>query len=148
MTKLRFRLARLALALVGAAGVCWSCNAPFIPIPPPGQTATFTSALVADEDGGMKTVWIAHGPPNQSASFAHFYVFNERLMRGVIAEAAVDGSFDSPPLDGVLGDRVDINYQPTKANSEPSQPVCFSLTTDTSVTPPNTLASAPLCPQP
>jgi hypothetical protein len=145
MTNLKLRLARLALALVGVAAVCWACNAPFIPIPPPGQTATFTSALVADEDGGMKTVWIAHGPPNPSASRAHFYVFNETRLAGVIAEAAQDGSFDSPPLDGALDDRIEINYQPLKGG-QPSPVVCFSLTTDAPITPPNTLPSAPLCP--
>jgi len=65
-------------------------------------------------------------------------------MAGVIAEAAQDGSFDSPPLDGALGDRVDINYQP-KTGGEPSPAVCFTLTTDAPVTPPNTLPSAPQC---
>jgi hypothetical protein len=139
------RIARLALALAGVAAACWACNAPFIPIPPPGQTATFSSYLVADGDGGMKTVWIAHGPPNPNAAFAHIYVFNERLMTGVIAEASDNGSFDSPPLDGVQDDRVDINYQ-LKGGGEPSAPVCFSLTTESSITPPNKLPSAPLCP--
>ena len=55
MNKLRLRLLRLAVAL-GAFALCWACNAPFIPIPPPGQTTSFTSALVSDGAGGQKKV--------------------------------------------------------------------------------------------
>ncbi|HVU51308.1 MAG TPA: hypothetical protein VHL80_11510 [Polyangia bacterium] len=146
MTNLGLRLARLALALVGVAAVCWACNAPFIPIPPPGQTATFTSALVADGDGGTKTVWIAHGPPNPNAAFAHFDVFDADRMAGVIAEARDDGSFDSPPMDGTEGDRVLIHFEPKKGPS--SMDVCFTLTTGTEVREHETQPSAPLCPQP
>lgn len=142
--KLRFRTARLALALVGVAGVCWACNAPFIPIPPPGQTATFSSQVVTDGAGAQKTVWIAHGPPNKDAAFARFYVFNERLLTGVIAEAMADGSFDSPPMDGVLDDRVDIKFETPAGGLTPD--VCFMLTTDASITKPSTVPSAPHCP--
>ncbi len=144
MNRLWLRMARLALAL-GVAAACWACNAPFIPIPPPGQTATFTSALVADDAGAPKTVWIAHGPANQYASLARFFVFNKDRMTGVIAEAAADGSFDSPPMDGAEGDNVDINFETVKGAFSPE--VCFQLTTTTEMRPKDdNVPSAPKCP--
>jgi hypothetical protein len=125
MTRLRLRIARLALAL-GAAALCWACNAPFIPVPPPGQTTSFTSALVSDGAGGQKTVWIAHGEPFKDASLARFYVFDTNRMAGVIAEAAADGSYTSPPLDGAKDDRVDISYE--QPGGAVSASTCFQLT--------------------
>jgi hypothetical protein len=146
MSKLRLwhRLARLAAAL-GVAAACWACNAPFIPIPPPGQTATFTSALVSDGAGGQKTVWVAHGPPDKDAAFARFFVFDRELKAGVITTAAADGSFNSPPMDGTENDHVDINFE-TPAGGV-SVPVCFVLTTNTVLVPPpnGTTPSAPQC---
>jgi hypothetical protein len=144
MNRLWLRTARLTLAL-GVAAACWACNAPFIPIPPPGQTATFTSALVADDAGVPRTVWIAHGPANQFASRARFFVFDTNRMAGVIAEAAADGSFDSPPMDGTEGDEVDIKFETVQGAS--STDVCFQLTTTTVLTPEdNGVPSAPKCP--
>jgi hypothetical protein len=141
MSKLRYRIARLALAL-GVAALCWACNAPFIPIPPPGQTATFTSALVSDGAGGQKTVWIAHGPPYKPASSALFFVFDTNSAAGVITRAAADGSYTSPPMDGTLDDDVGISYE-TPAGLI-SGDVCFHLT-DQAITTPDGL-SAPQYP--
>jgi hypothetical protein len=141
MKKLRLRIARLALAL-GVAATCWACNAPFIPIPPPGETATFTSALVSDGAGGQKTAWYAHGPANQWAVGARFFIFDDNRLAGVIAEANADGSFDSPAMDGTMGDRVEISFE-TKDGAF-STSVCFQLTT-TTVVPPGGAPSAPLC---
>jgi hypothetical protein len=147
MNKLRLRLARLALAL-GVAAACWACNAPFIPIPPPGQTATFTSALVSDDGGAPRTVWVAHGPPVNppvtSAALARVFVFDTNRMAGVIAEALDDGSYTSPPMDGDLGDRVEIWFETTQGAV--SQSVCFLLTTDV-VPSAGNVPSAPRCPQ-
>jgi hypothetical protein len=124
MTRLRLRIARLALALAGAT-VLWACNAPFIPVPPPGQTASFTKALVADGAGGQKTVWTAHGTPSKNAAFSRFYVFDTDQGSGVIALAAADGHYDSPAFEGTDGDRVEISYEtPGGAHS---RRVCFQL---------------------
>jgi hypothetical protein len=143
MKPLHKRLARLAAALGGAA-LCWACNAPFIPVPPPAQTTTFSSELVAGEDGGQKTVWIAHGAPIPGASLARVYVFDVNFGAGVIAEAAVDGSYTSPPLDGTMGDRVEISYElPGKPRTSD---LCFLLTTDSPDT--GKGPSAPACPEP
>lgn len=154
MSTLRFRIARIALAL-GVAAAVWACNAPFIPIPPPGQTATFTSELISDGDGGQKTVWLAHGPANKYAALAagpgalhaRFFVFDTTRMVGVIAEAFDDGSFTSPPMDGTEGDTVAISYE-TAAGAH-SMDVCFQLTTTTVMLPKNkNVPSAPEVPCP
>jgi len=55
MNALRRRLLKLA-TLLGALMIFWACNAPFIPVPPPG--ATFTMDSLTDSSGTTKTVWI------------------------------------------------------------------------------------------
>jgi hypothetical protein len=142
MTSLRRRLTRLALAL-GVAALCWACNAPFIPVPPP-QTVTFTSALVADDAGTTRTVWVAHGPAYPYAALHLAYVFDVNFGAGVIAEVAGDGSFTSPPMDGNEGDHVEISFETAAGALTPS--VCFQLTTAVQSTPNG--PSAPLCPTP
>jgi hypothetical protein len=136
MTRLHHRIARLVLAL-GLASVVWACNAPFIPVPPPGQTASFTSELITDGSGTQRTVWIAHGPASADASFARFFVFNTDRGAGVITLAGADGSYTAPPLEGVAGDRVEINYE--RPNGERTAPTCFQLVLG---------PTAPTCPPP
>jgi hypothetical protein len=124
MRTLRLRIARLAAAL-GVAALCWACNAPFIPIPPPGHTQSFSSELVSDGAGGQKTVWIARGDAYEPAASALFFVFDSNRGAGVIAQAMTDGSYVSPALDGALGDRVEISFEtPSGAVSDK---VCFQL---------------------
>jgi hypothetical protein len=141
MKPLHKRLVRLGVAL-GAAALCWACNAPFIPVPPPGETATFTSALVADGNGAQKTVWIAHGPANKNMASSRVYVFDKTISAGVIAEAAADGSYTSPPMDGTKGDVVAISYE-TPAGSL-SGTLCVQLDDQSDVTPDG--PSAPILP--
>jgi hypothetical protein len=114
---LRRRLARLAVA-IAAVGAVWACNAPFIPVPPPGAI-TFTPETVPDAAGGEKTVWITQGGANAQASSALFYVLDMDRGSGVIQRANADGSFQAVPMDGTRGDHVRIYYQkPTGENSE------------------------------
>jgi hypothetical protein len=136
MKALRAPLARLAALLAGVT-LFWACNAPFIPVPPPG--AAFTSALVDDGSGGQKTVWITHGLPSENASFGRFSIFNQNLGVGVITTAELDGSYDAPPLDGAVNDRVQIYYQTPEGDYSDS--ICLLL----SETVPPAL-SAPACP--
>jgi hypothetical protein len=124
MKRLKLRIARLAVAL-GLVSLVWACNAPFIPVPPPGQSATFTSELVTDSKGTQKTVWFAHGPANSDAAFARFFVFNKARAAGVIAQAAADGSYTAPAMDGAEGDDVQISYE--RPNGSRSVSVCFEL---------------------
>ena len=105
---MKTRLTRLGALLAGIT-LLFACNAPFIPVPPPG--ATFTAQLVDDGAGGQKTVWIAHGLPSTQAAFATFYILNENRGDGVITTAAADGSYEAPPLDGTMDDRIDLSYQ-------------------------------------
>jgi hypothetical protein len=137
MNAMRRRFLKLS-ALLGALSLLWACNAPFIPVPPPG--ATFTSELVDDGAGGQKTVWITHGLPSAAASFATFYVYNARLQNGIIATAGADGSFTGTPMDGALNDRVQISYQ--TPGGDYSDSTCLLLTTE--VSPGG--SSAPRCP--
>jgi hypothetical protein len=108
MKKAPFKLGRLGALLAGVA-LLFACNAPFIPVPPPG--ATFTTQLVTDGSGAQRTVWTAHGLPATHAALATFFIFNENRGDGVITTARVDGTYDSPPFDGNLDDRVQLSYQ-------------------------------------
>jgi hypothetical protein len=110
MNRLRFklRIIRLLLAL-GAVSAVWACNAPFIPVPPPGQS--FTSELVSDGAGVQKTVWVAHGEPSDTVAFARVFVLDTDRGTGVIATTLADGSYQSPAMDGTRGDRVEISYE-------------------------------------
>jgi hypothetical protein len=143
MKLLHKRLARLGIAL-GTAALCWACNAPFIPVPPPGETATFTSALVAGGDGGQKTIWFAHGPANRDMASSRVYVFDRTFGSGVIAQAAADGSYTSPPMDGNMGDLVDISYETPAGVLSGS--LCLSLTEETMVTSDGPTAPRVTCP--
>jgi hypothetical protein len=131
------RIARLATLLV-AFTVVFACNAPFIPVPPPG--ASFTSMLVDDGAGGQKTVWVTHGLPSSQASLARYYVFNETLGAGIIATAGIDGTFTGTPMDGAMNDRIQLYYM--TPGGDYSDSICLLLTVDT-VAPGG---SAPSCP--
>jgi hypothetical protein len=137
MNAMRRRLLKLA-TLLSAFALLWACNAPFIPVPPPG--ATFTSALVDDGAGGQKTVWSTHGLPSSNAAFAIYFVFNEQTGSGIIATAGMDGTFTGTPMDGTLGDHVQLSYR--TPNGDYSDSTCLLLTTDVD---PST-GSAPRCP--
>ncbi|HEY5449066.1 MAG TPA: hypothetical protein VIQ54_09960 [Polyangia bacterium] len=136
MNALRRRILKLG-GLLGLFTVLWACNAPFIPVPPPG--ATFTSALVDDGAGGQKTVWVAHGLPSTNAAFAYFSIFNERTQNGVITVAGADGSYTAPAFDGMLNDHVRVGYE--TPSGDQSDSICLLLTTDVSAD-----GSAPACP--
>jgi hypothetical protein len=132
---MRRRLLRLA-TLLGAIALLWACNAPYIPVPPPG--ASFTTQLVDDGAGGQKTVWITHGLPSGNAALARFYVFNEMTGNGVITTAAIDGTYTAPPIDGTMGDHIQISYQ--APGGDYSDSTCLLLTTEL------VGSSAPRCP--
>jgi hypothetical protein len=131
------RLGRLA-TLLGAITFVWACNAPFIPVPPPG--ASFTTMLVTDSNGAPRTLWITHGMPSSQASFARYYVFNESLGSGIIASAGIDGTFTGAPMDGTLNDRIQLYY--VTPGGDYSDSICVLLTEE--VVAPG--GSAPSCP--
>jgi hypothetical protein len=135
MTSLRTRLLRLTLAMV-VWGAVWSCNAPFIPVPPPSQTG-FMSSLGSDGNGGQKTVWAAIGEAGSVPAAARVFVFNLTTSSGVITQAASDGSFRSQTFDGTAGDRIDISAE--GGNGEQSPTSCLLL---------QDAQPAPSCPPP
>jgi hypothetical protein len=108
-TRLGPRLARLGAAL-GVVCLLWACNAPFIPVPPPGETS-FSSQVVSDGAGGQKTVWITRGGVNGNAALARFFVYDTNRGTGVIATAMQDGSYEAPAMDGTENDRVEVSYE-------------------------------------
>jgi hypothetical protein len=142
MNALRRRFLKLT-TLLGAVALLWACNAPFIPVPPPG--ASFTSALADDGQGGQKTIWITHGLPSNNAAGAYFYIFNETHVPpsgtpgGIIAVAGADGTYTGMPMDGAMGDHIRIAYE-TPAGAQ-SDSICLLLTTDVDPS-----GSAPACP--
>jgi len=123
MNALRRRILKLA-TLLGALTVVFACNAPFIPVPPPG--ATFTSQLTDDGAGGQKTVWITHGLPSTHAALARYTVINEATGNGVVTTAAADGTFTADPIDGVMNDHVQLYYQ--TPSGDYSESICLLLT--------------------
>jgi hypothetical protein len=127
------RLLRLAGGL-GALALVFSCNAPFIPVPPPAQ-AGFASALVPDGQGGQKTVWTAMGAAGDQAAMAPVFVINEATGNGVVTRADSTGAYKSPAFDGTNGDRIDIYFE--DHSGEHSATACLLLQAG---------AQAPLCP--
>lgn len=123
MNALRRQLLKLT-ALLGGVTLLWACNAPFIPVPPPG--ALFDSQLVDDGMGGQKEVWITTGLPSSNAAFARYSVLNERTGMGIIVTAGPDGTFTGAPLDGVMNDRINIWYVTPQADQSDS--ICLLLT--------------------
>jgi hypothetical protein len=130
---LRFRLARLAAAL-GVVSLVWACNAPFIPVQPPGE-ASFKSEVFTDGEGAQHTLWTASGPANGNAALARFFVFDVDRNAGVIAGANADGSYLAPPFEGMSGDHVHIFFETQQGERSPT--ACLLLSTG---------SQAPRCP--
>jgi hypothetical protein len=104
----------LAVTLV-AVPLGWgllACNAPFIPVPPP-ENVFIAQSVTDNATGATKTVWVAHGKPDARAAGAKFFLFNQALGGGVIAEAGPDGTYTAPALDGAMGDHVFLYYTTT-----------------------------------
>ena len=137
MNAMRRRLARLA-TLLGAVTLLWACNAPFIPVPPPG--ASFSTQQWVDGAGVQKTMWVAHGLASENAANAYFYIMNDRLGTGVIVVANPDGTYESPAFDGMMSDRIRISYR-SPIGDNYSDSICLLLTTAVVLG-----DSAPLCP--
>ena len=128
---LKRRLARLGVAL-GFVGAMWACNAPLIPVPPPA--ASFTSALVSDETGAQKTVWITNGHPGADAGGARFFIYDNDAGNGVIVRANDDGSYRAPAFPGTANDHVYIYYQTEAGQS--SEVACRMLVDGVDPAPP------------
>jgi hypothetical protein len=105
----RRRAARLVAACLAVAAV-WACGPVYIPVPPPGQ-ASFTAQLLVDDAGVQHTFWIAAGGPEPAAADGTYFVFDDTRAAGVFTDARSDGSFEAPPFEGAVGDRVLVYYE-------------------------------------
>jgi hypothetical protein len=103
----------------------WACGPVYIPVPPPAIQASFTADTWSDAAGNEHRVWTAEGPPRVEQSRATFYLFDQDRSTGVIAVAASDGSFKTPPLEGTEGDHVLVYYRDSRG--EVSATTCLLL---------------------
>ncbi len=109
----------LGLSLSGLALIgIYSCNAPYIPVPPPASP-TFAAITVSDGMGGTKRVWETQGPAVPAAANAKVYVYNASIETGVIAKARADGSYLADPIDGQPGDQIQISYETPQREASP-----------------------------
>lgn len=111
------RIGRVVACCVAAA-VIWACGPVYIPVPPPAQTA-FT------QDPVNPDLWIAAGGPEPRASNGTYYIYDQQRNAGVIAGAALDGSYQAPPMAGTAGDHVLVNYTDTRGRD--SATACLIL---------------------
>jgi hypothetical protein len=122
------RILVLALAALAAALGCLfalpACNTPFIPLPPPGDP-TFTPVAMTDGMGGPRTLWETRGAPSSAMREARVFVYNIDGGSGVIVRAQEDGAYVTNPLEGKLGDRVQIHYIDREGHNSPD--ICRTL---------------------
>lgn len=131
MTSRTLRRIRLTGSVLAVAGL-GACVAPILTVPPPGAAdIAFSSSIVAEvdggtaADGGAQQLWIAQGGALPSASLATYYLRNRTLQNGVFAPAKADGSFASPPMEGALGDPIQIYY--VTPTGDYSESICVLL---------------------
>ena len=112
------RLRRLALALAACLALFGAgCNTPSVPLPPPSPD---------DFDIGIassSSLIVSSGPQPSRPSY-RYEIFNENLGLGSIVRAAADGSFTSPPIDGVPGHRLEISYRHGLVDDDVSGILC------------------------
>jgi hypothetical protein len=118
------RLTRLVAACAVVVAL-WACGPVYIPVPPPMIQAAFTAETWTDAGGTAHRIWTAEGPPRAEQARATFYLFDQEQGTGVIAVAAADGSFRSPPLTGTEGDHIQVYYRDTRG--EISATTCLIL---------------------
>src|SRR5438552_3391125 len=103
----------LACALGAVSLSLPACNTPFIPIPPPSDPA-FKPIATVDAMGAQHIVWETSGGPNAPMAGARVFIFNRAVGEGVIAHAGADGTYVATPLEGRLGDPVELFYETAK----------------------------------
>jgi hypothetical protein len=106
------------IAAMGCLFALPACNTPFIPLPPPGDP-TFTPVAVTDGVGGQRMLWETRGAPSSAMNEARVFVYNVDGGSGVIVKAQTDGSYVANPLDGKLGDRIQLHYIDREGHNSP-----------------------------
>jgi hypothetical protein len=113
-----------ALCGLIACGLVSSCNANFIPVPPPSDP-TFESIQVADALGSTRQVWQASGSDNAAMKGARVSLYNSTLGIGTIVKASPTGRYVSGLLEGAVGDKIEMYYESPSAEKSPS--ICRKL---------------------
>ena len=108
----------LAGVVAGASYLLiFACNSTFIPIPPPNPTFTENSATPGE--------WQVHMPADSRAIGARYFVYNATTGSGLIQRAADDGSMDAYPLQGQVGDHIEIQWE--RSLTDGSSSICRPL---------------------
>ena len=96
---------RLACAMPAPLLALAACSTPSVPLPPPSVDL---AALTFSQKAPQQIVVI--GTPATAHANATFYIFDRNLGDGVIATAAANGSFESPPLAFTVGGSAEIYF--------------------------------------
>jgi hypothetical protein len=102
----------VAVTALGAGGALVlglpACSTPFIPLPPPADPS-FSPVAVDDGMGGTTMMWETRGSVTGAESKVS--VYNASAGEGVIVRSLADGTYVASPLQGQLGDRVEIGFE-------------------------------------
>ena len=96
-----------------------ACNSNFIPVPPPSDP-TFSPVQITDAMGGARQVWMVSGPASAAMKDARIYIFNNSLGVGVIGRGDRLGAYSTGPLEGNVGDQVELHYEMSDGERSPS----------------------------
>ena len=96
--------------------VVFSCNTPFIPIPPPDPSFT------QDPSSGD---WSVSTAADSRAVGSIYFVYNADLGSGIIQRAETNGSIYARALQGSVGDRILIHWE--KSANDQSATICRPL---------------------
>jgi len=94
------------------------CVTPVIPLPPPLQPT-----IIVDPAKGEV---VFEGPLSAPHQDALFYIFNSKNGKGVIIQAAHDGSYVADPLPAADGDEVNL-WASRWGSDSPSSVLCLMV---------------------
>lgn len=92
----------------------FSCNSPFIPIPPPNPT------FAQDPSGD----WSVTTGPDSGTIGAIYFIYNATLGSGIMQSTSADGSVYASPLHGQAGDHIFIHWE---RGTDSSSVICRPL---------------------
>lgn len=96
------------------------CSTPSVPLPPP---TVDTTALTFSQKTPGQIAMV--GIPRPSHANAVFYIFDQKSGDGVIATAASDGSFASPPFAFTVGGTAEIYF--VQSDGIRSESTCVTI---------------------
>jgi hypothetical protein len=94
----------------------WSCKTPSFPLPPPSPEGMVIEPY--SQDGLVQF----SGEPNTVPAEVEVHIFNLDRGFGYYFYADSDGSFQSPPMEALEGERLQFYYT---NDNDTSRPLCF-----------------------